>query len=83
MIHNEDSRKRRKGKAMRCTCENCGTYMIQKEDLKLGCVCPECGARCNACLGTKSVLSREEIAAMRENPEQVLARISEVFKNYE
>ena len=68
---------------MRCSCQICDTYMVHAESSELGCVCPECGARCNACLGTKSVLSREEIAAMRENPEQVLARISEVFKNYE
>ena len=30
--------------------------MIQSEDSHLGCVCPECGNRCTACLGTNSVM---------------------------
>ena len=46
---------------MRCSCRNCGTYMIQADDLTLGCVCPECGERCTACLGTDTVLSPEQI----------------------
>ena len=44
---------------MRCSCHECGTYMVQSEGLELGCVCPECGYRCKACLGTDSVVSRE------------------------
>ena len=35
--------------------------MIQADDLTLGCVCPECGERCTACLGTDTVLSPEQI----------------------
>ena len=44
---------------MRCSCHVCDTYMNQSEGLELGCVCPSCGYRCKACLGTDSVVSRE------------------------
>ena len=44
---------------MRCSCHVCDTYMNQSEGLELGCVCPNCGYRCKACLGTDSVVSRE------------------------
>lgn len=46
---------------MRCSCHECGTYMNQSEGLELGCVCPECGYRCKACLGTDSVVSKESL----------------------
>lgn len=49
---------------MRCSCQNCGTYMIQSEDLTLGCRCPQCGTRCTACLGTDSVLTPEQIRSL-------------------
>ena len=51
---------------MRCGCPECGTLMIHEEGGRnLGCCCPDCGYRCSACLGTDSVLSREEIQAFR------------------
>ena len=53
---------------MRCSCRNCGTYMIQADDLILGGVCPDCGERCTACLGTNSVLSPEQIRSLCPNP---------------
>ena len=53
---------------MRCSCTNCGVYMIQSEDSHLGCVCPECGNRCLACLGTNSVMSRDAIASLKDDP---------------
>ena len=53
---------------MRCMCRECGTYMVQAEDGKLGCICPECFSRCRDCLGTDSVMSREELAKMKEDP---------------
>lgn len=53
---------------MRCMCRECGAYMVQAEDGKLGCICPECFSRCRDCLGTDSVISREELAKMKENP---------------
>ena len=30
---------------MRCSCKQCGTYMIQAESDHLGCICPDCGKR--------------------------------------
>ncbi|MEG0382845.1 MAG: hypothetical protein RR514_06635 [Christensenella sp.] len=53
---------------MRCECAECGMYMVHAEDLTLGCICPACLARCTACLGTNSVLSREELNASKDDP---------------
>lgn len=53
---------------MRCSCGACGTYMVHAESMDLGCVCPECGARCRACLGTDTVLSRDALKAMKDDP---------------
>ena len=53
---------------MRCMCRECGTYMVQADDGKLGCICPECFSRCRDCLGTDSVMSREQLKEMKENP---------------
>ena len=53
---------------MRCDCPNCGAYMAHAQDLALGCICPVCKTRCNACLGTNTVLTREQLRAM-EPPE--------------
>ena len=41
---------------MRCGCPDCGTWMVHSEGPGLGCVCPACGARCTACLGTNTVI---------------------------
>ena len=46
---------------MRCGCPQCGTYMIQSEGTNFGCVCPECLYRCRACMGTNTVVSRENL----------------------
>ena len=51
---------------MRCSCHVCDTYMTHSEGLELGCVCPECGYRCNACLGTNTVITREQLASLKE-----------------
>lgn len=53
---------------MRCSCTNCGVYMIHSESSHLGCVCPECGNRCTACLGTDSIMDRERINSIKDNP---------------
>ena len=53
---------------MRCGCKECGTYMIQADSDKLGCVCPECGARCRDCLGTDTVVSREALRSLAFDP---------------
>lgn len=42
--------------------------MVHAGDLKMGCVCPECKERCTDCLGTNSVMSREEIINMGKIP---------------
>ncbi len=39
--------------------------MAQSEGLELGCVCPACGYRCKACLGTNSVVSRENLKSLK------------------
>ena len=46
---------------MRCNCQVCGTYMVHAESFGLGCVCPECGQRCKQCLGTNTVVSRDDL----------------------
>lgn len=53
---------------MRCSCKECSTYMIQAESDHLGCVCPDCGYRCNDCLGTKTVVGRESLKALAFDP---------------
>lgn len=35
--------------------------MIQSESLRLACVCPACLYRCNACMGTDTVIPREAL----------------------
>ncbi len=53
---------------MRCSCPECDTYMVHSESLRLGCVCPNCGARCTACLGTDTVISRETLRQIKDTP---------------
>ncbi len=53
---------------MRCSCHVCDTYMTHSEGLELGCVCPECGYRCKACLGTNTVISRDALKSLANNP---------------
>ncbi|MBQ9944353.1 MAG: hypothetical protein IJO67_08315 [Clostridia bacterium] len=49
---------------MRCGCPECGSFMIHSES-DHACVCPDCLARCYACQGTGTALSREEILGMK------------------
>ena len=51
---------------MRCSCPSCGEFMEHAET-SASCVCPNCLARCNACLGTDSVISRETFLRMRSD----------------
>ena len=66
---------------MRCSCKECGTYMIQAESDLLGCVCPDCGYRCRDCLGTDTVVSREQLRSLafdpRFTPENLAASFEE------
>ena len=54
--------------AMRCSCKECGTYMVQCESDHQGCVCPECGYRCADCLGTNTVVSRDSLKSLAFDP---------------
>ena len=64
---------------MRCACPNCGTYMVHSESTELGCVCPQCGSRCKMCLGTNTVVSRENLKEIDSR----LAYISQITEENE
>ena len=53
---------------MRCSCKECGTYMVQADSDLLGCVCPDCGYRCRDCLGTNTVVSKEHLRDLAKDP---------------
>ncbi|MBE5759107.1 MAG: hypothetical protein E7332_03645 [Clostridiales bacterium] len=53
---------------MRCACPNCGVYMVHAEDLISGCICPNCRSRCNACLGTDSILTKDDLKQLADRP---------------
>ncbi len=63
---------------MRCSCHVCDTYMAQSEGIELGCVCPNCGYRCKACLGTNSVVSRDALKGLA-NDEMLMRDILSGF----
>lgn len=66
---------------MRCRCKKCPTYMVQAESEHLGCVCPECGYRCTDCLGTNTVVQKEDLARLAFDPRftpEALARAFEM-----
>jgi len=52
------------GIPLRCGCIECGAFMIHAEGRE-ACVCPECGHRCSACLGTNTVVSREQLKNLK------------------
>ena len=68
---------------MRCSCRECGTYMIQAESDYLGCVCPDCGTRCRDCLGTDTVVSRERLKDLSLDPRFDPERIAASFEQTE
>ena len=53
---------------MRCRCKKCPTYMVQAESEHLGCVCPECGYRCTDCLGTNTVVQKDQLSRLAFDP---------------
>ena len=67
---------------MRCSCHICDTYMNQSEGLELGCVCPNCGYRCKACLGTNSVIDRESLKNIQNNP-VIMQDLIDSFEDFE
>ena len=64
---------------MRCACHVCDTYMVHAEGLELGCVCPNCGYRCKACLGTDSVISRDNLKNIQYDP----AVMDDIFTSFD
>ena len=66
---------------MRCSCRECGTYMIQAESERLGCVCPECGNRCRDCLGTDTVVPRDQLAKLASDPRFSPESLAETFES--
>jgi hypothetical protein len=42
--------------------------MVQAESDRLGCVCPDCGARCNDCLGTDTVVQKDRLRDLAFDP---------------
>lgn len=68
---------------MRCGCRECGTYMIQAESDFLGCVCPDCGYRCRDCLGTDTVVSREQLRTLALDPRFAPENLAASFEEAE
>ena len=68
---------------MRCSCKECGVYMLQAESSHLGCVCPECGYRCKDCLGTNTVVSRESLRSLAFDPRFSQEALMESFRKQE
>ena len=68
---------------MRCSCKECGTYMVQAESDRLGCVCPDCGYRCNDCLGTDTVVSRDRLKDLASDPRFDPDRLAASFERDE
>lgn len=67
---------------MRCSCQNCGTYMVQDEKgLNSRCICPQCFATCSACMGTKQLPEHKEglelIAYLRQRYDDALPETEE------
>lgn len=52
--------------------------MIQAEDGSV-CVCPDCGYRCTACLGTNTVVGKDAISRLQSDPRFSPERLSRLF----
>ena len=68
---------------MRCSCKECGTYMIQAESDHLGCIYADCGYRCNDCLGTNTVVSRDRLKELAFDPRFDPENIARSFEDPE
>lgn len=65
---------------MRCSCKVCGTYMVQADSDRLGCVCPDCGYRCNDCLGTNTVVSHDRLRDLANDPRFAPEAFADLFR---
>lgn len=68
---------------MRCSCQRCGTYMVQQEHgLESRCICPQCFATCSACMGTEQQPEHREglalIQYLRERYDRSLEEAEEL-----
>ena len=68
---------------MRCSCQRCGTYMVQQEHgLESRCICPQCFATCSACMGTEQQPEHREglalIQYLRERYDRSLEETEEL-----
>ena len=68
---------------MRCRCKKCPTYMVQAESEHLGCVCPECGYRCTDCLGTNTVVQKEDLSRLAFDPRFTPEALARAFEDEE
>ena len=68
---------------MRCSCKECGTWMVQADSDRLGCVCTVCGYRCNDCLGTDTVVSRDSLKSLAFDPRFSPEAIASNFEDAE
>ena len=57
--------------------------MVQAESDHLGCVCPDCGYRCNDCLGTNTVVSKDSLRALAFDPRFTPDALMETFRRRE
>ena len=56
-------------------CKDCGSIFSTPAWIKRKSVCPDCGSRCKACLGTNTVMSRESLRNLKNDP----FAISQIF----
>ena len=68
---------------MRCRCKRCPTYMVQAESEHLGCVCPECGYRCTDCLGTNTVVQKDQLSRLAFDPRFSPEALARAFEDEE
>ena len=61
--------------------------MIHSDSEILGCVCPNCSNRCTDCLGTNTVVSRDQLSKLafdeRFSAEQILQNFVDSFSEQE
>ena len=68
---------------MRCGCPHCEAYMIQSETDGQACVCPECGYRCTDCLGTNTVVQKEDLSRLAFDPRFTPEALARAFEDEE
>ena len=53
---------------MRCSCKECGEYMVHHEAGLGECICPVCGYKCRDCLGMSTLITKEELEKLKDDP---------------